>query len=251
MVPHSLSASADVVIANAYLRCISAKYVCLTAGIFGARPAVKEQLKLGALSTTMAAEVVGWGMATAGLPESSTRSATTAAAARRSQRQRRSQAEEALLEAATRLFARRGIDRTSLADISREAGYSPRLITHHFGSKTVLADRLLRRNLYEFLFIADASDGRNELDALVAAVDSYFVWMSRNEERARAYFVLCSSGLAEDAELRPVFVGIDATFRTGIQSIVRAGQRSATIRPDVDPEGVATALVGIAIALGG
>jgi AcrR family transcriptional regulator len=189
-------------------------------------------------------------MAVAGLPEGSTTSAPSAGIARRSQRQRRSQAEEALLEAATRLFARRGIDRTALADISRDAGYSPRLITHHFGSKAALADRLLRRNLHEFLFVADASDGANELDALVAAVDAYFAWMSRDEERARAYFVLCSSGLTEDAELRPVFVGIDATFRTGIQSIVRAGQRSATIRSDVDPEGVATVLVGMLRGIG-
>jgi len=150
-----------------------------------------------------------------------------------------------LLEAATRLFARRGVDRTPLADISRHAGYSPRLITHHFGSKAELADHLVRRNLHGFLFVAEASDGGHELDALVAAVDAYFVWANRNEERARAYFVLCSSGLTEDAELRSLFAGIDATFRTGIQTIVRAGQRSQTIRSDVDPEGAATMLVGM------
>src|ERR1700759_4534273 len=119
-------------------------------------------------------------MALAGPPEGSTRSAPSAGIARPSQRQRGSQAEAALLQAATGLFARRGIDRTSLADISREAGYSPRLITHHFGSKAVLADRLLRSNLHEFLFVADASDGGNERDALVAAVDSYFMWLSRD-----------------------------------------------------------------------
>ena len=168
---------------------------------------------------------------------------------RRSQRQRRNQAEEALLDAAARLFARRGVDRTSLADISQEAGYSPRLITHHFGSKAALVDRLIRRNLHEFLFVADASDAGHELDALVAVVEAYFAWMTRNEE-ARAYFVLCSAGLTADAELRPVFVSIDATFRTGLQTIVRAGQRSQTISSDVDPEGVATALVGVMRGIG-
>jgi AcrR family transcriptional regulator len=155
-----------------------------------------------------------------------------------------------LLDAATRLFAHRGVDRTSLADISREAGYSPRLITHHFGSKAALADRLVRSNLHEFLFVAEADDGGNELEALVAVVEAYFAWMSRNEQRARAYFVLCSSGLTEDAELRPVYLGIDATFRTGIQTIVRAGQRSQAIRSDVDPEGAATALVGMLRGIG-
>jgi AcrR family transcriptional regulator len=177
-------------------------------------------------------------------PEGSTRSAGSGTA-RRNQRQRRSQAEEALLDAAARLFARRGVDRTSLADISQEAGYSPRLITHHFGSKAALADRLLRRNLHEFLFVAEASDGGHELEALVDVVKAYFAWMIRDEATARAYFVLCSAGLAEDGELRPAFISIDSTFRTGLQTIVRAGQRSGTIRSDVDPEGVATALVGM------
>ena len=190
-------------------------------------------------------------MTAAACPEGSTRSAPSAGAARRSQRQRRSQAEEALLDAATRLFARSGVDRTSLADISQEAGYSPRLITHHFGSKAALADRLIRRNLHEFLFVAEASDGGHELEALVAVVEAYFGWMTRDEDTTRAYFVLCSAGLTEDAELRPVFVSIDATIRTGLRTIVRAGQRSKTIRADVDAEGVATALVGMMRGTGG
>src|SRR6202040_2458303 len=42
----------------------------------------------------------------------------------------------------------------------------------------------------------------------------------------------------------------DATFRTGPQTIVRAGQRSETIRSDVDAEGVATALVGLIRGVG-
>ena len=187
-------------------------------------------------------------MTAAGRPRGSTTSAP-ACPSRRSQRQRRNQAEAALLDAAARLFARRGVDRTSLADISQEAGYSPRLITHHFGSKAALVDRLIRRNLHEFLFVAEASDAGHELDALVAVVKAYCAWMTRNEE-ARAYFVLCSAGLAEDAELRAVFVSIDATFRTGLQTIVRAGQRSRTISSDVDPEGVATALVGMMRGIG-
>jgi AcrR family transcriptional regulator len=188
-------------------------------------------------------------MTAPGRPGGSTRRVPAAGPSRRSQRQRRDQAEEALLDAAARLFARRGVDRTSLADISQEAGYSPRLITHHFGSKAALADRLIRRNLHEFLFVADASDAGHELEALVAVVEAYFAWMTRNEE-ARAYFVLCSAGLTEDAELRPVFVSIDATFRAGLQTIVRAGQRSQTISSDVDPEGVATALVGMMRGIG-
>src|ERR1700739_88839 len=102
-------------------------------------------------------------MTAAGRPGGSTMPAP-AGAWRRSHRQRGDQAEEALLDAAARLFARRGVDRTSLADISQEAGYRPRLITHHFRSHAALVDRLIRRNLHEFLIVADASDSGPELD---------------------------------------------------------------------------------------
>jgi AcrR family transcriptional regulator len=40
--------------------------------------------------------------------------------------------------AAIRLFADRGIDGTTVRDIAREAGVSPGLLRHHFGSKEAL-----------------------------------------------------------------------------------------------------------------
>ena len=55
-------------------------------------------------------------------------------------------------DAAIRLFADRGIDGTTVRDIAREAGVSPGLLRHHFGSKEALReacdayalDRLMR-----------------------------------------------------------------------------------------------------------
>ena len=55
-------------------------------------------------------------------------------------------------DAAIRLFADRGIDGTSVRDIARDAGVSPGLLRHHFGSKEALRqacdayalDRLVR-----------------------------------------------------------------------------------------------------------
>jgi AcrR family transcriptional regulator len=43
-------------------------------------------------------------------------------------------------DAALRLFADRGIDRTSVRDIAKAAGVSAGLIRHHFGSKDALRD---------------------------------------------------------------------------------------------------------------
>src|SRR2546423_13421762 len=55
-------------------------------------------------------------------------------------------------EAALRLFAERGIDAATIRDIAKEAGVSPGLVRHHFGSKealreacdTYVLDRLMR-----------------------------------------------------------------------------------------------------------
>jgi AcrR family transcriptional regulator len=43
-------------------------------------------------------------------------------------------------DAAIRLFADRGIDGTTVRDIAREAGVSPGLLRHHFGSKEALRE---------------------------------------------------------------------------------------------------------------
>src|SRR4029453_5925987 len=43
-------------------------------------------------------------------------------------------------DAAIRLFAERGIAGTTVRDIAREAGVSPGLLRHHFGSKEALRE---------------------------------------------------------------------------------------------------------------
>jgi AcrR family transcriptional regulator len=162
---------------------------------------------------------------------------------RRSQEERRSQAEQSLLDAAVRLFARRGIDQTSLAEVGEEAGYSRGLANHHFGSKAALVERLARRSQRNFVESLGEVGGQ-ELQALVALAEAYLAGVSHHAGEMRAFFVMWGAALPEEAALRPVFVASDAGFRQGIEELVRAGQHSQTIRSEVDPVGVAIALVG-------
>jgi AcrR family transcriptional regulator len=162
---------------------------------------------------------------------------------RRSQQERRGQAEQSLLDAAVRLFARRGIDQTSLAEVGEEAGYSRGLANHHFGSKAALVERLARRSQRNFVESLGETRG-HELQALAALVEAYLAAFSEHTSEARAFSVMWGAALPEEAPLRPVFVADDARFRRGIEELVRAGQQSRTIRSDVDPVGVAIALVG-------
>jgi AcrR family transcriptional regulator len=164
---------------------------------------------------------------------------------RRTQAERRGDAERALLDAAARLFARRGIDQTSLADIGQEAGYSRGLVNHHFGSKAALVERLTADAQRSFVAHLPAAEDRGEIDTLVGMAGSYLEFVRRDTTKSRAFFVMWGAALPFDASLRPVFVTDDARFRDGIADVVRTGQRNRIIDPDIDATGFAVAFVGL------
>jgi AcrR family transcriptional regulator len=177
-------------------------------------------------------------------PPSAATPAEAARAGRRSQQERRDHAEKALLDAASVLFARRGVDQTSLADIGEESGFSRGLVNHHFGSKAALVERLARRSQSHFVeLLGDFSS--DEADALVALADAYLAMVGGNTDAARAFFVMWGAALPTEAGLRPIFVTDDAQFRFGVESLVRAGQQKKTITAQCDPASVAVVLVGM------
>jgi AcrR family transcriptional regulator len=164
---------------------------------------------------------------------------------RRTQPERRGAAEQALLGAALRLFAAKGIDQTSLAEIGDEAGYSRGLVNHHFGSKAALVERLAGRLQNEFSSGAAPIKPGEEVDALVAAAHAYLAVVGRGTSDARAFFVMWGAAFPSDSALRPVFVADDAHFRTSVESVVRNGKKSGAIGAGVDPTGFAIAFVGL------
>jgi AcrR family transcriptional regulator len=165
---------------------------------------------------------------------------------RRTQEQRRCEAEQSLLTAAARLFARNGVDATSLADIGHEAGYSRGLANHHFGSRAALVQRLAER--MQDRFIDAVTPTASGVDDLVAAAITYLDLVRRGPGEGRAFFVMWGSSFARDSPLRQVFVDGDARFRNGIEDFVRAGQQAGTLRPDTDP--VAFSVIFVALLRG-
>jgi AcrR family transcriptional regulator len=169
-------------------------------------------------------------------------------APRRTQLERRTVSERALLDAAVRLFARKGIDETSLADIGAEAGYSRGLANHRFGSRAALVERLAART--QRAFLAGLIEREADVEAVVAFADAYLDRVSSGGEEGRAFFVMWGASFAEDAPLREVFVADDARFRDGIETLVRAGQQRRTMRADADPIGFATVFVALLRGIG-
>jgi AcrR family transcriptional regulator len=164
--------------------------------------------------------------------------------ARRTQQERSSQAEKALMDAAETLFAQRGVDQTSLADVGQAAGYSRGLVNHHFGTKATLVERLARRTQSEFVGSHDDLDG-DAIDVLVILVENYLAAIQGDGHAARAFFVMWGAALPSEATLRQVFAADDEQFRFGVEAILQAGKDKHTIAADVDPKAGAAALVGM------
>ncbi|MEV6218305.1 TetR/AcrR family transcriptional regulator [Nocardia sp. NPDC051833] len=178
---------------------------------------------------------------------------TTTPAPRRTQQERTAQAEQALLDAAAALFARRGVDRTSLADVGLEAGYSRGLVNHHFGSKAALIDRLahdIQARFVAGIVTKMTESGDDAVETLVGLVQDYLSALVSEPDAGRAFFVMWSSAIPDEATLRSIFAADDALFRLGVETVVRAGQAEATVDSALDPAATAVTLVGMLRGVG-
>lgn len=167
---------------------------------------------------------------------------------RRTQRERAAQAGQALLDAAETLFAERGVDQTSLADVGQLAGYSRGLANHHFGTKAALVDQLAQRIQAQFVGGSAAKLDEPGFDAVAVLsqlTEDYLRAMIGYPRTTRAFFVMWGAAMPSEAALRPVFATDDERFRSGVEQMLRAGQRDGSVAAAVDPASTATVLTGM------
>lgn len=160
---------------------------------------------------------------------------------RRTQQQRRDQAESALLHAAAELVVEQGVRSLTLVRVSERAGYSRGLVTHHFGSKQSLLERLAHATQAGFV---PGLDGLPPgLDRLLRLIDGYVGALGRVGVWNRAFLLLWAEA-ATASELAPIFRERDEAFRADLREDVAAGLADGTIHPDVVPDEAAIAIVG-------
>src|SRR6185312_13295349 len=104
------------------------------------------------------------------------------------QQERRAQAETALLNAAAELVVQHGVRSLTLARVGERAGYSRGLVTHHFGSKQTLIERLARATQTGFVpGLADLPPG---LDRLLRLIGGYVSALAELGVLNRAFLLL-------------------------------------------------------------
>ncbi|MDT7797401.1 MAG: hypothetical protein QOI78_834 [Actinomycetota bacterium] len=160
---------------------------------------------------------------------------------RRTQQERRDQAEAALLAAAAELVVEQGVRSLTLARVGERAGYSRGIVTHHFGAKQTLVERLARAT--QTGFVPGLDGVAPGLDRLLRLLDGYLGELGSLGVFNQAFLLLWAEA-ATQPELTPIFRERDEAFRADLRDDVEAGIADGTIDPEVGAGDVAVAVVG-------
>ena len=165
--------------------------------------------------------------------------------ARRTQKERRSAAEAALLDAAEKLFAERGPQRTTLADIGVSAGYSRGHAAFCFGTKDRFIKRMGEHLRERFLREASAvlDDGLNGREKILKIADFYMLSAVSAPQYVRAFFTLWGSAMSEKAG--SAVAEYDEETREILASWIREGQREGSITRNISAKASAFLLLGL------
>lgn len=162
---------------------------------------------------------------------------------RQTQAERRETAERAILEAAKRIVAERGLEDLSMSDIGEAAGYSRALPAHYFGSKSALihalADHILAGYAERMRSGSTPSQGLEMLlDVISFCIDDAI----ENPESLRAYQIILINGITRP-ELKPLVDRMIQQSINDIAGLILLAQQTGEVRADVDPYAEASIII--------
>ncbi|KDF00292.1 hypothetical protein Y900_015420 [Mycolicibacterium aromaticivorans JS19b1 = JCM 16368] len=162
-------------------------------------------------------------------------------AARRTQAERREEARQRVLQAATALVAIHGSRAVSLAAVGEAAGYSRGIVHHHFGSKAQLLEELIKYT-QTFDVPADSATGLSRLTDFAGA---YLGGLHERSPRSEAFLKLWTESAGAEPSLAEFFAERDGHFREVLAQYIVDGIGDGSIRPDLDPQTAAVAIIGL------
>ncbi|MFI0351840.1 TetR family transcriptional regulator [Actinomadura sp. 9N407] len=153
-----------------------------------------------------------------------------------------------LLEAAVELFATKGYQSTTVAEIGARVGQSRGAVTLHFGSKDGLLSAIVEilKDEWEegtFLPHLEARGGSIE-EAVDAALQAHRQALEEDPTFFALYDALLYEAVGPSSAIRSDFAALHRRLRERIAIHVESGQKAGLIQPDVDPEGLAIWLLG-------
>ena len=144
-------------------------------------------------------------------------------------------AREQILDAAEALFARKGLDATTIKDIGAAAGQNPALLYYYFGSKEELYRAVLQRVLSGM-----AARGGAAVDSAPAPADAIRAVVAAQMEfvlgHPNAPRLLVREMIDHEArQAEAVLLQSAAALFERLCGVIAAGQRDGSFRPDLEP----------------
>jgi TetR/AcrR family fatty acid metabolism transcriptional regulator len=137
-----------------------------------------------------------------------------------------------ILDAAVRVFARRGYHGARVGDIATEAGVAHGLLYHYFSSKDEVLETVFRDNFGELLerFRAVEASAEAAPDKL-AGIAKILLRTWRNDPDLVTVMV---RDVARSARLQEQIAEVGEAFAI-VQRVIEQGQREGSFRPELDP----------------
>jgi AcrR family transcriptional regulator len=156
-----------------------------------------------------------------------------------------------ILDVAGELFAERGYDATSLADICERAGVTKGAFYHHFESKQAvfleLRDRWLSPLEAQLTLTRDEDQTLPELLQRVADM-AREIFRAEGEEQRRQIFLELLSAARQDPAILPAMLNPIQKYREWFAQLIAAGIKEGTLRK-VDRELAAQMLISLGFGL--
>jgi AcrR family transcriptional regulator len=151
-----------------------------------------------------------------------------------------------LVQAAAELIAERGYERTTLAAIGKRAGYSPGLVTLHFGSKEGLLWAVIETMMVGYWRRSEmrSSVGRAVgLEYVHRLCETLRASARRDPISQRAMFALTFEGVKPGSVFHDRIQALLRDQRRTIEVRLQRGIEAETIHPEIDPAEVAAVIM--------
>lgn len=139
---------------------------------------------------------------------------------------------EAILDAAARLFNRRGVRGTTLSDVAQSVGLVTNSVTYYYRKKEDLALACVLRSIGTFdALLSDAEKANTPEKRIGAFVGGFFRLLADVENGTRAEFINFTEVNALSASLTDVATGYDRMFRR-VRSLIGSDGRVSFSRAE-------------------
>jgi AcrR family transcriptional regulator len=157
------------------------------------------------------------------------------------------QTQQIIIDTAAKLFASRGYNGTSMADLAAAAGLTKGAFYHHFASKEALFFAVIQsvREKWQNAVGVEVVQSQNPLEQILILLTQHARLLRREPT-----LCLVMHGLtAEMEESNPGFLdALQSVYRDMIgfiEEVIRSGQAQGQIRADVDARLMALNIVGL------